>query len=59
MADQLADKLKSTQLSDGSPGASDEWKKNLNLPAKDNRQQTEVHTTITFSGAFPCADLDL
>ncbi|GKU00683.1 atp-dependent rna helicase dhh1 [Fusarium langsethiae] len=41
MADQLADKLKSTQLSDGSPGASDEWKKNLNLPAKDNRQQTE------------------
>ncbi|KAI1069070.1 hypothetical protein LB507_006565, partial [Fusarium sp. FIESC RH6] len=41
MADQLADKLKSTQLSDGAPGASDEWKKNLNLPAKDNRQQTE------------------
>ncbi|KAF5668019.1 ATP-dependent RNA helicase DHH1 [Fusarium denticulatum] len=41
MADQLADKLKSTQLSDGAPAASDEWKKNLNLPAKDNRQQTE------------------
>ncbi|KAF5613412.1 ATP-dependent RNA helicase DHH1 [Fusarium subglutinans] len=41
MADQLADKLKSTQLSDGAPAASDEWKKNLNLPAKDNRRQTE------------------
>ncbi|QGI67254.1 hypothetical protein CEK26_011207 [Fusarium fujikuroi] len=41
MADQLADKLKSTQLSDGAPAAGDEWKKNLNLPAKDNRQQTE------------------
>jgi ATP-dependent RNA helicase DDX6/DHH1 len=51
MADQLADKLKSTQLSDGAPGASDEWKKNLNLPAKDNRQQTEVYAAAIFSGA--------
>ncbi|KAI8672253.1 DExD/H-box ATP-dependent RNA helicase dhh1 [Fusarium falciforme] len=41
MADQLADKLKSTQISDGLPTGNDDWKKNLNLPAKDNRQQTE------------------
>ncbi|EJT76027.1 ATP-dependent RNA helicase DHH1 [Gaeumannomyces tritici R3-111a-1] len=39
MADALAAKLKSTTLSDGSK--SDEWKKSLNIPAKDNRHQTE------------------
>ncbi|KPM34183.1 ATP-dependent RNA helicase DHH1 [Neonectria ditissima] len=27
--------------SDGAPASSDDWKKTLNLPAKDNRQQTE------------------
>lgn len=41
MADQLADKLQSTQLSDGAPASGDDWKKALNIPAKDNRQQTE------------------
>ncbi|UQC87341.1 DEAD/DEAH box helicase [Colletotrichum lupini] len=39
MAEALADKLKATNLSDGA--ASDDWKKSLNLPARDNRQQTE------------------
>lgn len=37
MSDQLADQLKATSLSSGS----DDWKKNLNLPARDTRQQTE------------------
>ncbi|KAF7562525.1 hypothetical protein G7046_g1599 [Stylonectria norvegica] len=41
MAEQLADQLKNTQLSDGTPAGNEDWKKNLNLPAKDNRQQTE------------------
>ncbi|KAK0664628.1 putative ATP-dependent RNA helicase [Cercophora samala] len=35
MTDSLADKLQATSLND------DEWKKNLNIPTKDNRQQTE------------------
>ncbi|KAK0735999.1 P-loop containing nucleoside triphosphate hydrolase protein [Apiosordaria backusii] len=35
MTDSLADKFQATSLND------DEWKKNLNIPAKDNRQQTE------------------
>ncbi|KFA79067.1 hypothetical protein S40288_08149 [Stachybotrys chartarum IBT 40288] len=42
MADQLAEKLKATQISsDGTPGGSEDWKKSLKLPAKDTRQQTE------------------
>ncbi|RBQ82884.1 hypothetical protein VDGD_21003 [Verticillium dahliae] len=39
MSDALADQLKGTSLNDA---ASEDWKKNLKLPAKDNRQQTEV-----------------
>ncbi|KAK4676260.1 DExD/H-box ATP-dependent RNA helicase dhh1 [Podospora pseudoanserina] len=35
MTDSLADKLQATSLND------DEWKKNLKIPTKDNRQQTE------------------
>ncbi|KAF4126132.1 ATP-dependent RNA helicase DDX6/DHH1 [Geosmithia morbida] len=36
MSEQLADKLNAVSLSDGN-----DWKQNLNLPARDNRQQTE------------------
>ncbi|CRK36031.1 hypothetical protein BN1708_006889, partial [Verticillium longisporum] len=38
MSDALADQLKGISLNDA---ASEDWKKNLKLPAKDNRQQTE------------------
>ncbi|OAA50544.1 ATP-dependent RNA helicase DHH1 [Metarhizium rileyi] len=41
MTDQLVDQLRSTQLSDGIPVQTDDWKKSLKLPTKDNRQQTE------------------
>ncbi|KAJ4398223.1 DExD/H-box ATP-dependent RNA helicase dhh1 [Neurospora sp. IMI 360204] len=37
MSDQLADQLKATSLSSGP----EDWKKSLNLPARDTRQQTE------------------
>ncbi|KAL0468288.1 ATP-dependent RNA helicase [Neurospora intermedia] len=37
MSDQLADQLKATSLSSGP----EDWKKELNLPARDTRQQTE------------------
>lgn len=40
MTDALVEKLKASTLEDGA--SSEEWKKNLNLPKKDNRQQTEV-----------------
>ncbi|KAK4197404.1 putative ATP-dependent RNA helicase [Triangularia verruculosa] len=36
MTDSLADKLQATSLN-----SDDDWKKNLNIPTKDNRQQTE------------------
>ncbi|SPQ24550.1 1c4faecf-f1cf-41ab-bf8a-06a813f9a01b [Thermothielavioides terrestris] len=39
MTDSLVDKLKASTLNDGS--GSDDWKKNLRIPAKDTRQQTE------------------
>ncbi|KAL2151175.1 hypothetical protein VTH82DRAFT_6273 [Thermothelomyces myriococcoides] len=39
MTDTLADKLSTTTLNDGP--APDDWKKNLKIPAKDTRQQTE------------------
>ncbi|KAL2117654.1 hypothetical protein VTJ04DRAFT_7314 [Mycothermus thermophilus] len=39
MTDALVDKLKASTLNDAS--ASDDWKKNLKIPAKDTRQQTE------------------
>ncbi|OAA65253.1 ATP dependent RNA helicase [Niveomyces insectorum RCEF 264] len=39
MADGLVEKLKAATLNDGS--AAEDWKKNLNLPSKDKRQQTE------------------
>ncbi|KAL2268415.1 hypothetical protein VTJ83DRAFT_3261 [Remersonia thermophila] len=37
MTDTLVDKLKASTLND----TSDDWKKNLRIPAKDTRQQTE------------------
>ncbi|KAL1843973.1 hypothetical protein VTJ49DRAFT_6377 [Mycothermus thermophilus] len=37
MTDSLVDKLKASTLND----ASEDWKKNLRIPAKDTRQQTE------------------
>jgi ATP-dependent RNA helicase DDX6/DHH1 len=40
MSDQLAEKLESTQISDGPSGNAD-WKKSLKIPTKDTRQQTE------------------
>ncbi|KAH8687455.1 P-loop containing nucleoside triphosphate hydrolase protein [Tricladium varicosporioides] len=39
MADSLATQLESTKLTDGN--GSEDWKKDLKLPAKDTRQQTE------------------
>ncbi|KAK3898465.1 ATP-dependent RNA helicase DHH1 [Staphylotrichum tortipilum] len=39
MTDSLVDKLKASTLNDGA--SSEDWKKNLRLPAKDTRQQTE------------------
>ncbi|PTB61601.1 DEAD-domain-containing protein [Trichoderma citrinoviride] len=41
MADRLADQLQSSHLSDGVPPRNEDWKQNLNIPAKDTRQQTE------------------
>ncbi|KAF6808607.1 ATP-dependent RNA helicase DHH1 [Colletotrichum sojae] len=45
MAESLADKLQATTLRFVYPtpdgAASEDWKKNLNLPARDNRHQTE------------------
>lgn len=40
VVDQLTEKLRASNVQDGAP--SDDWKQKLNLPAKDNRQQTEV-----------------
>ena len=40
MTDSLVEKLKASTLQDSS--ASDDWKKNLNIPKKDSREQTEV-----------------
>jgi ATP-dependent RNA helicase DDX6/DHH1 len=43
MSDQLAEKLRASTISDNSAGSSSEdWKKNLNIPTKDGRHQTEV-----------------
>ncbi|KAK4464336.1 ATP-dependent RNA helicase [Cladorrhinum samala] len=39
MTDSLVDKLKGASLNDNT--SSEEWKKTLNLPARDTRQQTE------------------
>ncbi|KAH8903369.1 ATP-dependent RNA helicase dhh-1 [Coniochaeta sp. PMI_546] len=39
MTDALVEKLKASTLQDGT--SSDDWKKDLKLPRKDNRQQTE------------------
>jgi ATP-dependent RNA helicase DDX6/DHH1 len=40
MTDALVEKLKASTLQD--KASSDDWKKDLKLPRKDNRQQTEV-----------------
>lgn len=55
VVDQLTEKLRASNVQDGA--ASDDWKKKLNLPAKDNRQQTEVRppTTIIVSCAYTSA----
>jgi len=54
MTDSLVEKLKASTLQDSS--ASDDWKKNLNIPKKDSREQTEVgrsprrgHATVILS----------
>ncbi|KAB5542583.1 ATP-dependent RNA helicase DHH1 [Coniochaeta sp. 2T2.1] len=39
MTDALVEQLRTSTLQDGA--SSDDWKKSLNLPKKDNRQQTE------------------
>ncbi|KAL1900534.1 DExD/H-box ATP-dependent RNA helicase dhh1 [Sporothrix stenoceras] len=42
MSDSLVDKLKAATLTDGAAAKkNDDWKQNLNLPQRDNRQQTE------------------
>ncbi|PBP19721.1 DEAD/DEAH box helicase [Diplocarpon rosae] len=40
MAEDLAKKLDSTTLSDDASAPSDDWKKGLNVPTKDTREQT-------------------
>lgn len=40
MTDALVEKLKASTLQDST--TSEDWKKDLNIPRKDNRQQTEV-----------------
>lgn len=43
MTDQLADQLRATNISENGAGSPpEEWKKSLNIPTKDGRQQTEV-----------------
>ncbi|CAK7275479.1 DExD/H-box ATP-dependent RNA helicase dhh1 [Sporothrix epigloea] len=39
MADSLVQQLKSTSINDGA--ANDDWRQKLNIPQRDNRQQTE------------------
>ncbi|CAI6338475.1 unnamed protein product [Periconia digitata] len=41
MADQLANQLGATKLSDSSPQGEANWKDGLKIPSKDNRVQTE------------------
>jgi hypothetical protein len=50
VVDQLTDKLRASTVQDGA--ASDDWKNKLNLPAKDNRQQTEVCHSAVSTTAF-------
>ncbi|KKY32749.1 putative atp-dependent rna helicase dhh1 [Diaporthe ampelina] len=47
--DQLTEQLRASNVQDGA--SSEDWKQKLNLPAKDNRHQTEVcsHTTAIVS----------
>lgn len=40
MTDSLAAKLRASTLND--TPQTDDWKKSLNIPTRDNRQQTEV-----------------
>lgn len=45
MTDSISDQLRATTLGDSSssaPASSEGWKKDLKIPAKDNRHQTEV-----------------
>lgn len=55
VVDQLTEKLRASNVQDGAP--SEDWKQKLNLPARDNRQQTEVcsFTAVTVSHAFAYA----
>lgn len=41
MTDALADQMRASTLADNN-GSSEDWKKTLNLPNRDGRQQTEV-----------------
>ncbi|KAK0729496.1 P-loop containing nucleoside triphosphate hydrolase protein [Lasiosphaeris hirsuta] len=54
MTDTLAEKLKASTLSDGS--GSEDWKKSLNLPARDTRHQTE---DVTNTKGFEFEDFGL
>lgn len=54
VVDQLTEKLRASNVQDGA--ASDDWKKKLNLPAKDNRQQTE---DVTNTKGFEFEDFKL
>lgn len=53
VVDQLTEKLRASNVQDGAP--SDDWKQKLNLPAKDNRQQTEVCRPTAFILLRECA----
>ncbi|KAI0123524.1 ATP-dependent RNA helicase DHH1 [Xylariales sp. AK1849] len=41
MTDALAEKLRASTLGDNTSASSEDWKKSLNLPARDGRHQTE------------------
>lgn len=54
VVDQLTEQLRASNVQDGAP--SDDWKQKLNLPAKDNRQQTEVcRSTNAATVSHACA----
>lgn len=53
VVDQLTEKLRASNVQDGAP--SEDWKQKLNLPAKDNRQQTEVCISTAAIVSHACA----
>ncbi|POS74557.1 ATP-dependent RNA helicase DHH1 [Diaporthe helianthi] len=54
VVDQLTEKLRASNVQDGA--TSDDWKQKLNLPAKDNRHQTE---DVTNTKGFEFEDFKL